>query len=91
MTEAQASAGHYEDMQSAPRFPLHLPASVKSQGAKLTRRRRRISRRTACLFAMDTDVPVGSMVDFTILLPAEVVGSRRRCADRLPRTRGAKF
>ena len=29
------------------------------------------------LLAMDNDVPVGSMVDFTILLPAEVIGFRR--------------
>ncbi len=28
------------------------------------------------LFAMDRDVPVGSLVDFTILLPGQVVGSR---------------
>jgi hypothetical protein len=28
------------------------------------------------LFAMDRDVPVGSSVDFTILLPGDVVGSR---------------
>ncbi len=28
------------------------------------------------LFAIDRDVPVGSIVDFTILLPGDVVGSR---------------
>jgi hypothetical protein len=78
MTEAQAQArtGHYEDMQSAPRFPLHLSASVKSQGGAYSAETENISA-NGVLFAMDKDVPVGSMVDFTILLPADVVGARR--------------
>ena len=41
------SAGQYEDMQSAPRFPLHLAASVKTQGARIRRRRRNLSQRRA--------------------------------------------
>jgi len=76
MTESQARAGHYEDMQSAPRFPLHLSASVKTQGSNYSAETENISA-NGVLFAMDKDVPVGSMVDFTILLPAEVLGSRR--------------
>ena len=75
MTETQASTGHYEDMQSAPRFPLHLSASVKSQGSAYTAETENISA-NGVLFAMDKDVPVGSLVDFTILLPGDVVGSR---------------
>jgi len=78
MTEAQARArtGHYEDMQSAPRFPLHLAASVTSQGSAYSAETENISA-NGVLFAMEKDVPVGSMVDFTILLPADVVGARR--------------
>jgi hypothetical protein len=76
MTEIQARSGHYEDMQSAPRFPLHLTASVKSLGGNYSAETENISA-NGVLFAMDKDVPVGSMVDFTILLPAEVVGARR--------------
>jgi len=76
MSEPQASAGHYEDMQSAPRFPLHLSASVTSQGSAYTAETENISA-NGVLFAMDRDVPVGSMVDFTILLPADVVGARQ--------------
>jgi hypothetical protein len=77
MTEAQATtAGHYEDMQSAPRFPLHLSASVTTQGGAYSAETENISA-NGVLFAMDRDVPVGSMVDFTILLPAAVVGARR--------------
>ena len=76
MTETQATTGHYEDMQSAPRFPLHLSASVTSQGSAYSAETENISA-NGVLFAMDRDVPVGSMVDFTILLPADVVGARR--------------
>jgi hypothetical protein len=76
MTEIQARSGHYEDMQSAPRFPLHLAASVKSLGGNYSAETENISA-NGVLFAMEKDVPVGSMVDFTILLPAEVVGARR--------------
>ena len=73
---AQANAVPYEEMQSAPRFPLHLSASVKGQSGACTAETQNISA-NGVLFAMDRDVPVGSMVDFTILLPADVVGSKR--------------
>lgn len=66
----------YEDMQSAPRFPLHLAASVKTQGSAYSAETENISA-NGVLFAMDKDVPVGSMVDFTIMLPGEVVGAAR--------------
>jgi hypothetical protein len=76
MTEAQANRAHFEEMQSAPRFPIHLAASVKSQGSAFSAETENISA-NGVLFAMENDVPVGSMVDFTILLPAEVVGARQ--------------
>ncbi|HUO16725.1 MAG TPA: PilZ domain-containing protein [Verrucomicrobiae bacterium] len=75
MTEMQFNE-QYEDLQSATRFPLHLTASVKSQGGAYTAETENISA-NGVLLAMDNDVPVGSMVDFTILLPAEVVGARQ--------------
>lgn len=70
------SAAQYEDLQSAPRFPLHLAASLKTQGTAYQAETENISA-NGVLFAMDNDVPVGSMVDFTIMLPAEVMGTRR--------------
>jgi len=76
MTEAQISAGQYDDMQGAGRFPLHLAASVKSQGSTYSAETENISA-NGVLFAMEKDVPVGSMVDFTIMLPAGVLGSTR--------------
>jgi PilZ domain len=71
----QAEGKHYAAMQSAPRFPLHLPVEVKSSSGACSAETQNISA-NGVLFAMDRDVPVGSLVDFTILLPGEVVGSR---------------
>jgi hypothetical protein len=87
--EKRASMGHYEDMQSAPRFPLHLAASLKAQGSAYSAETENISA-NGVLFAMENDVPVGSSVDFTILLPAEIVGLRRNvqidCRGRVVRS-----
>jgi hypothetical protein len=73
--EQQTAIKHYAEMQSAPRFPLHLPVAVRSQSGACTAETQNISA-NGVLFAMDRDVPVGSLVDFTILLPGDVVGSR---------------
>jgi len=74
-SQTQTAIRHYAEMQSAPRFPLHLPVNVMSQSGACTAETQNISA-NGVLFAMDRDVPVGSTVDFTILLPGEVVGSR---------------
>lgn len=89
MTEAQVNTGRYEDLQSAPRFPLHLSASIKAEGAAYSAQTENISA-NGVLFAMDTDVAVGSMVDFTIMLPADVLGTRQNvqidCRGRVVRS-----
>lgn len=74
-TLEQSAAKHYAEMQSAPRFPLHLPVELKSSGEACVAETQNISA-NGVLFAMDRDVAVGSLVDFTILLPGEVVGAR---------------
>ncbi len=73
--QTQTAIKHYAEMQSAPRFPLHLPVELKSQNGACAAETQNISA-NGVLFAMDRDVPVGSIVDFTILLPGDVVGSR---------------
>jgi PilZ domain len=73
LTIPAVQGAQYEDMQGAARFPLHLPASVKSHIGAFPAETQNISA-NGVLFAMDNDVPVGSMVDFTILLQGEVVG-----------------
>ena len=89
MTEKQASTGQYEDMQSAARFPHHLTASVKTHGSAYSAETENISA-NGVLLAMDNYVAVGSLVDYTLLLPAEVVGLRRNvqidCRGRVVRS-----
>src|SRR5437879_11691238 len=76
MMDAQMNAAGYEDLQSAPRFPLHLSASVKTEGTAYHAQTENISA-NGVLFGMDRDVPVGSIVDFALMLPADVVGVRQ--------------
>jgi len=76
----------YTDVQGAPRFPIKLPVALKSTsavaaagvaGSEVTGRTVETENISAngVLFRMDADVPVGSAVDFTISLPADVVGA----------------
>jgi hypothetical protein len=78
----------YTDVQGAPRFPIKLPVALKSQGNQMGPAGRDIATAVlekpietenisanGVLFRMDADVPVGSAVDFTISLPADVVGA----------------
>ena len=64
----------YNDMQSAVRFPIKLPVAVKSQTGARSTETENISA-NGVLFQVDSEMPIGSMVDFTISLPADVVGS----------------
>src|SRR5437879_13926844 len=72
-------------MQSAPRFPIKLPISVKSKAGASATETQNISA-NGVLFQLDSEMPVGSLVDFTISLPAEVVGApadvQRDCRGR---------
>lgn len=73
-TEGHERRGHYHDMQGAARFPIKLPIAVKSGSGDQAAESQNISA-NGVLFQVDGDMPVGSMVDFTISFPAEVVGS----------------
>jgi len=68
------SGRRYPDMQSAMRFPIKLPISVKSKSGDSATETQNISA-NGVLFQVDAEMPVGSMVDFTISLPADVVGA----------------
>jgi hypothetical protein len=74
----------YADVQGAPRFPIKLPVALKSavdqsgaMGQAVTGKTIETENISAngVLFRMDADVPVGSAVDFTLSLPADVVGA----------------
>jgi len=71
---ARTGRGRYPDMQSAVRFPIKLPISVKSKAGQSAAETQNISA-NGVLFQVDAEMPVGSMVDFTISLPADVVGA----------------
>jgi hypothetical protein len=72
--QAKARRARYPDMQSAVRFPIKLPISVKSKSGANAAETENISA-NGVLFHVDSEMPVGSLVDFTISLPADVVGA----------------
>jgi len=84
----KAKRRRYPDMQSAVRFPIKLPISVKSKAGANAAETQNISA-NGVLFQVDSEMPVGSLLDFTISLPAEVVGAeadvRLDCRGRVVR------
>lgn len=67
-------SGQFAELQSAMRFPIKLAASVKSAAGERIAETQNISA-NGVLFYMDAEMPVGSTIDFTIALPAEIAGS----------------
>jgi hypothetical protein len=70
----KAGRARYSDMQSAVRFPIKLPVSLKSKTGDNPAETQNISA-NGVLFQVDSEMPIGSLVDFTISLPADVVGA----------------
>lgn len=71
---AQTAAKPYTDLQSAARFPIKLPISVKSEAGESHTETQNISA-NGVLFRVDAEMPVGAPLDFTISLPAAVLGA----------------
>ena len=69
---AAAKRARYSEVQGAHRFPVKLPIHIKSPASDTESDN--ISA-NGVLFHHDVDMPVGSAIDFTISLPAEVVGA----------------
>jgi hypothetical protein len=74
VAELSKNSKGYTDVQGAARFPIKLPVAIKSGSNAKAIETENISA-NGVLFRMDADVPVGSAVDFTISLPADVVGA----------------
>jgi hypothetical protein len=74
MADVSKNSKGYTDVQGAPRFPIKLPVALKTGASGKIVETENISA-NGVLFRMDADVPVGSPVDFTISLPADVVGA----------------
>jgi PilZ domain len=71
---AKVKGRHFAELQSAMRFPIKLPISVRSPSGPSLSETENISA-NGVLFQMDSAMPVGSIVDFTISLPGEIVGA----------------
>ena len=88
--DRKGSRGRYPEVQSAKRFPIKLPISVKSQTGESHTETQNISANGVLFQMVDSEMPVGSMVDFTISLPADVVGAeadvRLDCRGRVVRS-----
>jgi hypothetical protein len=88
--DPKTSSARYEEVQSAKRFPIKLPISVKSTTGESHTETQNISANGVLFQMVDSEMPVGSMVDFTISLPADVVGAdadvRLDCRGRVVRS-----
>ncbi len=88
-TAGSSAAKRYSDLQSAARFPIKLPVSVKSKSGESQTETQNISS-NGVLFRVDAEMPVGAALDFTISLPAAVLGSdadvRIDCRGRVVRS-----
>jgi hypothetical protein len=88
--DLKASRAPYEEVQSAIRFPIKLPISVKSKAGESHTETQNISANGVLFQMIDSEMPIGSMVDFTISLPADVVGAdadvRLDCRGRVVRS-----
>jgi hypothetical protein len=88
--DAKATRVPYPEVQSAMRFPIKLPISVKSKTGESRTETQNISANGVLFQMVDSEMPIGSMVDFTISLPADVVGAdadvRLDCRGRVVRS-----
>jgi PilZ domain len=88
-SDGKAAKKRYSEMQSAKRFPIKLPLSVKGKTGESRTETANISANGVLFQVVDAEMPVGSMVDFTISLPADVVGAtvdvRLDCRGRVVR------
>ena len=83
-----ARAVQFSEMRSSVRFPLHLPMAVTTAAQPLPAETRDISS-GGVLFQVDADMPVGSPIQFSISIPAEILGTgslvQVKCAGRVVR------
>lgn len=68
------SAGHHFDLRNSIRFPLHLPVTLKTPQGEFHAKTTDISS-GGISFQIDSEIEVGSPVEFFIEMPAEVLGT----------------
>jgi len=64
----------HPDLRNAVRFPLHLPVTLKTPTAEYRAETIDISA-GGILFRTETDVEVGSIVEFTVSMSRDVLGA----------------
>jgi hypothetical protein len=64
----------YNEMQSAARFPLQLPVQFRCADGEHQGETRNISA-NGVLLQVDADLPLGSVVEFSIDMPSQVLGA----------------
>ena len=77
-----------DDLRSAMRFPIKLPVQVGVEAEKFSAETRDISA-GGIMFYVKTPMEVGSRIDFTIALPAAILGTPHdvtvQCVGRIVR------
>jgi c-di-GMP-binding flagellar brake protein YcgR len=78
----------HSDLRNAVRFPLQLPVTLKTSTEEHRAQTIDISA-GGILFRTETDLEVGSVIEFTVAMPGDVLGSDRdvlvRCQGRVVR------
>lgn len=62
------------ELRGAVRFPLRLPVELKAEGEQIQAETENISA-GGMLFHIDLDLQIGSSLEFTIAMPASVLGA----------------
>ena len=71
------TASRQSDLRNSIRFPLHLQVTLKTPKGEYHARTIDISA-GGILFHLESDIDVGSTVEFTIEMPGEMLGSDQR-------------
>ncbi|HWR16986.1 MAG TPA: PilZ domain-containing protein [Terriglobales bacterium] len=61
-------------MRSAVRFPVRLPIAIRAGAAEVMAETQDMSA-GGVLFNIDSDMTIGSNIEFTISIPADVIGA----------------
>lgn len=81
-------SGPNDPVRTAVRFPLHLDVNIRWDSGELHAVTENVSS-NGILFAADPPLPVGSFIQFTMVMPAAVMGSpedvKLECAGRIVR------
>ncbi|MGH9602475.1 MAG: PilZ domain-containing protein [Terriglobales bacterium] len=78
-----------KEHRTAPRYPVRLPVAVQG-GAAAEAETRDVSS-TGVMFYVDADIHVGSIIRFSIAMPAEALGTKTdvvvNCTGRVVRSK----